>query len=128
MRASRVRASAARSRAFIFENASSMGLRSGECRAAGTQKRTAPLLDELAHPRTFVRRKIVHHHHHLPGLERGCQNALQVGFEDLPGGRALDRQARAHPSHALMLAKSVTLAPQLRGAEQSARSPLGDQA
>src|SRR5215210_4630938 len=55
--------------------------------------------DELAYPRTFVRRKVVHHYY-LPRPKRRCQRPLQVGLEDLPRGRPFDRQAWAHPFRA----------------------------
>src|SRR5215213_3076198 len=49
--------------------------------------------------RAFVRREVVHYHH-LSGLERRHQDFLQISLEDLPRGRALDRQAWTHPSRA----------------------------
>ena len=36
------------------------------------EKRAASLLDELAHPRTFVRREVVHHHI-CPGFSSGAR-------------------------------------------------------
>ena len=53
---------------------------------------------------------------------------FQVGLKNLPRGRAFDRQARAHPLHALMLASKVTFFPQLRGTLANARSPRLDHA
>src|SRR5215203_3731931 len=49
--------------------------------------------------RAFVRREVVHYHH-LSGLERRHQDFLQISLEDLPRGRAFDRQAWTHPSRA----------------------------
>ena len=53
----------------------------------------ARLLDELAYPRAFVRRREVVHNYYLPWPKRRRQHSLQVGLEDLPRGRAFDRQA-----------------------------------
>ena len=83
------------------------------------EKRAASLLDELAHPRTFVRREVVHHHY-LPRFQFGSKAPLHISLED--GLRVAPSTARDGPiPERLMLAKSVTFAPQLRGAEQSAR-------
>src|SRR5918994_7130068 len=60
------------------------------------EKRAASLLDELAHPRTFVRREVVHHHY-LPRLQFGSKDPLHVGFEDRLRGRTFHRQRRPHP-------------------------------
>src|SRR5919199_6749632 len=49
-------------------------------------------LDELAHPRAFVRRKVVHHYY-LPRPKRWRQHPLQIGLEDFPRARPFDRQA-----------------------------------
>src|SRR5215213_7384426 len=82
--------------------------------------------DELAYPRTFVRRKVVHHYY-LPRPKRRCQRPLQVGLEDLPRGRPFDRQAWAHPFRAHARQQGDVRSP-IRGTLARARSPRLDQA
>src|SRR5918992_4419253 len=60
------------------------------------EKRAASLLDELAHPRTFVRREVVHHHY-LPRLQFGSKDPLHIGLEDGLRGCTLHRQRRPDP-------------------------------
>ncbi len=46
-----------------------------------------------------MRREVVHYHD-LTRAQRGCQNPLDVSFEDLTVGRALHGQGRSHPLYA----------------------------
>jgi hypothetical protein len=59
---------------------------------------------------------------------RGSAPAPGRPLEDLPRGRAFDRQARTHPSQAHARQQGDVIAPQLRGTLASARSPRLDQA
>src|SRR5829696_9432558 len=63
------------------------------------EERAASLLDELAHPRTFVRREVVHHHY-LPRLQFGSKDPLHIGLEDGLRGCTLHRQRRPDPREA----------------------------